>query len=287
MLNLHLLSPARRKVYSVIDSAKFDNFIMSVIVFNTLIMALTVFPAPTEWWLEFQRVANYVFCVIYTIEAGIKLFALHHHYFETAWNRFDFVCVVASIVGIILNDGFAVQSPATDVIRILRIARLFRLMRFLKELNRLFMCLLISIPKLGNVTAILVLFLILYSILGMSLFGTAAFPDDGTFDLHGNFRTFFRSFVTLFRASTGEAWNEIMHDLAKTDVDFFRGGEWCTPQSLFSSRDERVYEVLDSKCLIENPNACPGYAPTFSYFYCFFHIAHHLHGAQPRGGSHP
>jgi len=265
-LNLHLLSPFRRKVYDLIDNNYFDNGIMTTIVLNTVVMGCTVFPAPTSWWTDFQKGANYVFAFIYTTEAILKIFALRRNYFLSSWNQFDLFCVIATITVIILQDALDVSlGSAASVVRILRIARLFRLLRFLKELNRLFMCLLISIPKLGNVTAVLVLFLILYSILGMSLFGTSKLDD--TLEGNGNFQTFMRSFVTLFRASTGEAWNEIMHSLAKEERDFFHDGDWCTPQGLFKSRDLDVFKLLDDKCLIASPNACPGSWNPFPAFY--------------------
>lgn len=260
LTNLHLLSPFRRKVYRLVSSKPFEQTIMASIVINTLIMALRIFPGPTDWWESFHETTNYVFAAIYTIEAILKLIALRGNYWLDRWNRFDFVCVVATLVGIVMKmPGIDYDlGAATSVIRILRIARLFRLLRFLRELNRLFMCLFISIPKLFNVMMILLLFLVLFSILGMSLFGTAKFPDDGTLGVHGNFQTFFRSFVTLFRASTGEAWNEVMHDLAKDEEAYFREGDWCTPQTLFKSRVESTFVVLEEKCLISQPNACPG-----------------------------
>jgi len=103
-----------------------------------------------------------------------------------------------------------------------------------------------------NVLLILLLLLTLYSILGVSIFSTAKLG--GTLDDHGNFKDFIFAFITLFRCSTGEAWNEIMHDLAKRDVDFYKAGDWCTPDSLFDN--ENKFDVLSSKCLIQSPNTC-------------------------------
>jgi len=261
--NLDQLAPMRLNVYRVIASKQFEQFIMTCIVTNTVVMACTIFPAPTNWWEASQTVANYMFAFIYTVEACLKLFALRGKYWNNSWNRFDFTCVVATLAGILLDRLFNIDLGAvTSVIRILRIARLFRLLQFLKELNRLFMCLLISIPKLFNVTLVLLLFLILFSILGMNVFGTAKLHE--TLGPHGNFHTFFRSFVTLFRASTGEAWNEIMHDLMKDEEAWFRMGSWCTPQTLFKSTIPEFYTVLREKCLIPQepgdtgPNACSG-----------------------------
>jgi hypothetical protein len=272
LTDVHLLKPFRRSVYDFISCKPFENFIMGSIVFNTLIMALTSFPAPTDWWNDAQMNMNRLFAVIYTVEAVLKLYALRSAYWQDSWNVFDFTCVMATIGGLVLKFGLNIDlGAATSVVRIMRIARLFRLLRFLKELNRLFMCLLISIPKLVNVTAIMLLFLILFSILGMSLFGTSKFKDDPTLNVHGNFQTFWRSFVTLFRAATGEAWNEVMHDLAMDEEAFFRAGTWCAPQGLFRSRLPEVYEVLNHKCLIEQPNACPGsWNPMPAIFWVFY-----------------
>merc|ERR1719512_1404 len=101
---------------------------------------------------------------------------------------------------------------------------------------------------------ILCLFLVLFSILGMSLFGPAKLGE--TLNEHGNFQTFWRGFVTLFRASTGEAWNEVMHDLTLKEGDYFKMNDWCSPNELFKSRKRDQWYILKDKCLIENPNTC-------------------------------
>merc|ERR1719329_1856790 len=109
-----------------------------------------------------------------------------------------------------------------SAIRLFRIARLFRVVRFMKGLNRLFTAFLLSIPKLVNVGLILLLLLFLFSVLGVQLFHKTKFID--THSIHGNFREFPRAFMTLVRSMTGEAWNEIMHDLSKNEDYFFSNG---------------------------------------------------------------
>eukprot|EP00438_Fugacium_kawagutii_P004117 Skav212869 [mRNA] locus=scaffold151:59022:64713:- [translate_table: standard] len=91
-------------------------------------------------------------------------------------------------------------------------------------------------------------------ILGVSLFATTKLGD--TLNEHANFQNFIVAFITLFRASTGEAWNEIMHELASSQVVMYRQGDWCSPSDLFDT--DHKYEVLKEKCLIENPNSCDG-----------------------------
>ena len=53
--------------------------------------------------------------------------------------------------------------------------------------------------------------LFVYGVMGMNLFGDL--PQKGEWlNTHANFDTFGRSFITLFRMSTGESWNAIMYD---------------------------------------------------------------------------
>merc|ERR1711998_227603 len=58
------------------------------------------------------------------------------------------------------------------------------------------------------------LVLFVYTVLGMSFFGDVSF-NQGYYQLyneHANFRFFHTGILTLFRMSTGESWNGIMHD---------------------------------------------------------------------------
>ena len=43
---------------------------------------------------------NYVFMVIFTIEAIIKLIALKCDYFRDGWNWFDFIVVIGSLLAV-------------------------------------------------------------------------------------------------------------------------------------------------------------------------------------------
>mmetsp|Transcript_31128 Transcript_31128/g.71864 ORF Transcript_31128/g.71864 Transcript_31128/m.71864 type:complete len:532 (+) Transcript_31128:2-1597(+) len=255
LMDLHEKPYLRRKVYDLVSSEIFETIIMGAIVVNTLFLAAKITPTPFPEWETFLETVNYIFAAIFTVECVLKLFALRSNYWGDRWNCFDFMCVVATIVGIVVSRASNVRiDPIIQVIRIFRIARLFRLLRFLKGLNKIFMALLMSLPKLMNVLLILLLLLILYSILGVSLFATTKLG--GTLDIHANFQNFILAFITLFRASTGEAWNEIMHDIARSPREIFNSGEWCSPDYLFDTY--RHYEVLSEKCLIQRPNSCVG-----------------------------
>ena len=70
--------------------------------------------------------------LLITTEATVKIIGLRHHYFTTAWNLFDFVLVIASIVGIVMEDlmaDFPVSPTLLRVVRVFRIGRILRLIR--------------------------------------------------------------------------------------------------------------------------------------------------------------
>jgi len=267
LTNLHLLPPRRRKLYEFVTSPFLETFIMVCIILNTVIMMFQVFPDPAPWWDETTLVINYIFAFIFTVEAVLKLGALRWSYWPDNWNRFDFSCVVLTDVGIALKLCFDINAAQfTKVIRIFRVARLFRLLQWMRGINRLFTALLLSVPKLVNVSAVLILFLILFSILGVRLFSTVKHGE--TFNEHGDFRNFFYAFVTLARGSTGEAWNEIMHDLAKTEMDHFHDGGWCVPMDLFDY--QRKWDVLKAKCMTDQPVTCVEYAFYPKLYWCVY-----------------
>lgn len=52
-----------------------------------------------DYSLWLARISNLVFTGIFTAEAMVKLIALRQHYFRKAWNVFDFVIVISSLIG--------------------------------------------------------------------------------------------------------------------------------------------------------------------------------------------
>jgi len=46
---------------------------------------------------------NYIFTLIFILEACIKIFAFGWAYFDTSWNKFDFFVVISSIMDIFLS----------------------------------------------------------------------------------------------------------------------------------------------------------------------------------------
>lgn len=89
-----------------------------------------------------------------------------------------------------------------------------RALRKAANVTRLLDTLLAALPAVANVFMLLALLIFIFALLGMSFFGEIEF-DSGpnqALNAHANFYTFYNSCITLFRFSTGESWNAIMHD---------------------------------------------------------------------------
>jgi hypothetical protein len=248
--DLQRLPPRRRQAFFIVRDSRFETGIMVCILLNTLVMGLKQFPAPTaNWYGVAVKFLNYLFALVFLCEASTKLFVLRWTYFKDNWNVFDFVCVLASLFGIIADVLLGLSlGPVMSGIRLFRIARLFRLLRFAKGLNKLFNAFLLSIPKLLNVAMILALLLFLFSVMGVAMFASVHYH--GPHSPHAHFRTFPAAIMTLLRCMTGEGWNEVMHSMMKTAIDFGRMQEPCVDNLDIT---EGNYDVLAEKCITGDP----------------------------------
>ena len=90
---------------------------------------------------------------------------------------------------------------------------MFKLLKRNKSLKVIFDTFLVTLPGLANVGGLLILLLYIYAILGLNLFATVQLSGD--LDLYINFQSIGKSMLTLYRVSTGENWQNVMHGLSK------------------------------------------------------------------------
>ena len=122
-------------------------------------------------------------------------------YFQDPWNRMDFIIVIGSIAVLILY--FATSNDVglvVNVIRVGRIARAVRLMKGFPTLDKLIDTIILTIPGVFNISILLILFIYIFSIIGVSLFATVGY--NGSYNNDANFRTFPIAFLTLIRFTT-------------------------------------------------------------------------------------
>ena len=195
----------RRACFVTVKHAWFDPVIMTAILLNTLTMMMQHYDM-SDTFSAFLDVANLAFVGIFTLEAVLQITAVGFPtYWKDSWNRFDFVVVVASLVGLFVNAGVG-----ANVVRVFRVGRVFRLIKRAKTLRALFETLVFSVPSLWNIGSLLFVLFFIFAVLGTAFFGSEPFTDDG-FSAHANFRNFANSMLTLWRLATGDSWQVVMH----------------------------------------------------------------------------
>ncbi|RHZ27288.1 hypothetical protein DYB37_011550, partial [Aphanomyces astaci] len=201
----------RKWCYKVSTYPYFEHFITTVIMTNTVAMAVQVFgqSVATEHALTAM---NSVFSVIFTIEAAAKLGAFGRVYFDDSWNRFDFVIVVFTIVSFILQAVDINLGSAATVIRVFRVGRALRLIKKAKIMKNLFDTLIVSLPAVVNVVSLLSLLYYIFAAVAVQLFAKTAF-NNSMVNENQNFQNFWTAFQTLIGFSTGENWDNFTWEM--------------------------------------------------------------------------
>jgi hypothetical protein len=123
---------------------------------------------------------NYAFAVIFFLEALVKLVAHgHRYYFSDKANCFDFVIVIFSIFSSIFSLMFRVDFGASATfIRALRISRVFQFVSLARQIKILFETMVVTFPSLTNIGGLLLLFLYIYSVLGVFIFAEVQLQEN-------------------------------------------------------------------------------------------------------------
>ncbi|CAI2381758.1 unnamed protein product [Moneuplotes crassus] len=205
-------SKCRKKAYFLVNHRYFEVFIMICILLNTLLMSMRYARMSDTYEFTLETI-NYVFSIIFNIEMILKMIGNGIHYFKGAWNKFDFLIVVGTDIGFMINIFIGVNiSTAATVVRAFRILRIFRLM---KSFGKMILdALVYIIPQITNIMSLIFLLLFIYSCLGISLFAPVMYREN--YNRLSNFRNFFFSIIILLRCATGEDWNLVMNDLGST-----------------------------------------------------------------------
>uniref|UniRef100_A0AAQ6IJL8 Sodium channel protein n=1 Tax=Anabas testudineus TaxID=64144 RepID=A0AAQ6IJL8_ANATE len=205
--------------FDLVSQQAFDIMIMMLIIVNMVTMMVETDEQSARMESILNKI-NLVFIVIFTTECLIKIFALRCYFFTVAWNIFDFVVIILSIVGIVLADiieKYFVSPTLFRVIRLARIGRVLRLIRAAKGIRTLLFALMMSMPALFNIGLLLFLVMFIYAIFGMANFAYVK-KQDGIDDMF-NFETFGNSMICLFQISTSAGWDNLLSPIMSSSPD--------------------------------------------------------------------
>ncbi|XP_054473654.1 calcium channel, voltage-dependent, L type, alpha 1D subunit, a [Anoplopoma fimbria] len=237
-------NPYQYKFWYVVNSTGFEYIMFVLIMLNTLCLAVQHY-GQSALFNYVMDILNMVFTAVFTVEMVLKLIAFKpRHYFADAWNTFDALIVVGSVVDIAITEVNPTETPQVDEqgntedsARIsITFFRLFRVMRLVKLLSRgegirtLLWTFIKSFQALPYVALLIAMLFFIYAVIGMQVFGKVAMVDGTHINRNNNFQTFPQAVLLLFRCATGEAWQEIM--LACI------AGKLCDPESDYNPGEE-------------------------------------------------
>merc|ERR1712223_697361 len=207
-------NPIQYKLWAFVTSPVFEYTIFSMILINTLSLAMKFYNQP-DVYTEFLNVLNIIFTVFFTLEFVFKLGAFRFkNYFGDPWNSFDFIIVLGSLIDIAmaeLNPGGS-GGISINFFRLFRVMRLVKLLSKGEGIRTLLWTFIKSFQALPWVAILIILIFFIYGVIGMQIFGKIALQEDTAIHRNNHFQTFPQALLVLFRSATGESWQEIMLD---------------------------------------------------------------------------
>ncbi|XP_053313773.1 voltage-dependent L-type calcium channel subunit alpha-1S isoform X2 [Spea bombifrons] len=201
----------RRKCRELVKSRFFYWFVIIIIFLNTVTIATEHHNQP-DWLTGAQDIANQVLLAMFTLEMIVKMYALGFQaYFMSLFNRFDCFVVCTGLLEVLLVLSNIISPLGISVLRCIRLLRIFKITRYWTSLNNLVASLLNSVRSIASLLLLLFLFMIIFALLGMQMFG-------GRFDFEdleirrSTFDNFPQALITVFQVLTGEDWNSVMYN---------------------------------------------------------------------------
>ncbi|RZC43172.1 cacophony A, partial [Asbolus verrucosus] len=198
----------RYHVWKFVVSPPFEYFILTLIVFNTLLLMMK-YDKQGETYTNILKYFNWIFTSMFTMECILKILGFGvRNFIKDFWNIFDFITVIGSIVDALVSQF--VKNVNLGFLRLFRAARLIKLLRQGYTIRILLWTFVQSFKALPYVCLLIGMLFFIYAIIGMQIFGNIAEIPSTDINRHNNFRNFFQGVMLLFRCATGEAWPSIM-----------------------------------------------------------------------------
>ena len=200
----------QKSMRKIIDNTTFNNVVTFCILLNTAAMAIEHHGMDPTLKDVLQYI-DYVLFGVFSIELLLKHLGLGlWGYWSVGFNVLDGVTVVVSIIEV-TSGGESSGLSSLRALRLLRILRSMKLLKQFKELARLMSMVLRGFIALKDFMLLMTLFIFIFALLGMNLFGgSEEFDSDHTWAYRKNFNSIWEAAYTVFEILTGANWFIIM-----------------------------------------------------------------------------
>lgn len=163
------------QLYDLVTNKWFTGFIISIIVLNTVVLAMDHHPMP-ESLSDNLEMINFTLSCMFFIEMILKLLGLgFKQYTQDRFNVFDMFIVLVSIFETIFVPPSFIQESDNDsggalsALRTFRLFRIFKLARNWVSLRVLLATIVHTLGSIVNFGVLLLLFIYIYSLVGIQV----------------------------------------------------------------------------------------------------------------------
>ena len=174
--------PMRACVKRLVDASYFSTASMLLVLANMALMCMPYNGMSEERRVWIEEMGSRI-TWIFIWEMVLKLYAYGcTGYWSEGWNQLDGTIVIMSVVEMVLTAVFAgsgVKLSFLRILRMLRVTRMLRLMRSWKGLYKIVTTFIKALPQMMNISILMLVFMVIFSLLGMQIFGGQFTPDRG------------------------------------------------------------------------------------------------------------
>lgn len=199
----------------------FSWFITSLIVVNTVVLAMEKYPSKPSYD-SVLGIANNILTWAFAGEMVLKIIVMRPQgYVKDRFNIFDALVVLISFIEYFMSD----DGGGLTALRSFRLFRIFKLARKWQTMQRLLQLIVTTLIDVSNFLLLVCLFIFIYAMLGIEFFANRMhFDEEGhaiplgaegyseAFVPRHNFDTVLNAIVTVYQILSGENWNVVMYD---------------------------------------------------------------------------
>ncbi|CAO3564105.1 unnamed protein product [Mortierella alpina] len=165
---------------------------------------------------DWEGIKNWLFLAllsVFMMEIVVKVAGLGWHaYRKSRWNLYNSTVSTCALLITIMRILGVSWQPLIQTQKLFLTAILFRLVPRSDSLNQLFMTMAASMGSISSLLGVWLVVFAVYGIMFVEVFGLTAYGPNGSDNV--NFRHIGTSLLVMARMSTGEGWNDLMHDFA-------------------------------------------------------------------------
>jgi len=179
----------REQIARVLETRRFEYFIIAVVVVNAILLGLETYKPLMQVAGPLIMALDRAILGIFVVELLARFFVHRWRFFHDGWRVFDFLVVAVALIP---------SSGGLAILRAFRVLRILRLISVIPSLRRVVTGLVTALPGMGSIVVLMFLVFYVFAVMATKLFGDA-FPQW--------FGSLGASAYSLFQIMTLESWS--------------------------------------------------------------------------------